>query len=155
MPCPKCFEKPGYHSFAKIGKVNDTTIFYTAPAKSLDKNEDGQKLKHISSHIEEEPENKSWIWIIDCVAMSMEHCTEMSFNKGIVDILSTNKYVQEIWILRPNVWIQTAIAFFQTFSTTKIFSNIFFIEGSKLEQLDQLLKRGTDVKTANWLMQQG
>jgi hypothetical protein len=154
MPCPKCLKQPGYHSFSKIGVVEDKALFYTAPAKSVDKNEDGQKLQNFSIDFQEKAENKPWIWVVDCVNMTLEHHTEMSFNKGIVDLLLASKYVQEIWIMRSNVWARTTIAFFQMFFKTKIFSNIFFIEGSKLEILDQLLKRGADAKTAKWLIQQ-
>jgi hypothetical protein len=154
MPCPICLTQPGYHSFSNVGVVQDKALFYTAPAKSLDKNEDGQKLHNFSIDFREEADIKPWIWVVDCVNMTFEHNTDMSFNKGIVDLLSSSKYVQEIWILRPNMWARTTITFFQIFSKTKIFSNLFFIEGSKLEQLDQLLKRGAAAKTAKWLMQQ-
>ena len=148
MPCQKCLKQKGYHSFTHFGKLNGINLFYTAPAKSLDKDEDGTKLANVILHVREETEQKPWIWVLDCGNMTFEHYTEMNFNRGIVDLISTDPWLKEIWILRSNVWIQSTISFFQAFTYTKIFSNIFFIEH------DNLRSRGLDVPTTNWLLQQ-
>ena len=51
MPCKKCQELPGYHSFQKFGIVKDANLFYTAPAKAGDRNNDGAMLENIKIHI--------------------------------------------------------------------------------------------------------
>jgi hypothetical protein len=148
MPCPKCLKQKGYHSYIHFGKLNEINLFYTAPAKSLDKDEDGTKLENIILHVHEETGQKPWIWVLDCGNMTFEHYTEMHFNRGIVDLISTDPWLKEVWIVRSNLWIQTTVAFFQTFSYAKIFSNIFYID-------DYFLRlRGLDAPTTNWLLQQ-
>ena len=152
MPCKKCLTTPGYHSFIKFGKCKDANLFYTSPAKSLDKDEDGTKLENVLLHVKEETENKTWIWVLDCQDMTVEHYTELHFNRGIVNLISTDINLQEIWIIRPNVWIKTTVAFFQLIAWAPIFSKICYIEGSKLEQFDTLSSFNLDIKTIDWLL---
>jgi hypothetical protein len=91
---------------------------------------------------------------MDCGNMTMANYTEMTFNAGIVHFISADETLEEVWIVRSNVWIRTTIAFFQAFSTAKIFERISYIDGSPLEQLEILQKKGVDTHTANWLLQQ-
>lgn len=152
MPCKKCQAHPEFHSFIKFGKFKEAHLYYTSPVKSLDKNEDGTKLENVLIDVKEETEHKKWIWVLDCEGMGVEHYTELHFNRGIVNLISTDTNLQEIWVIRPNVWIKTTIAFFQLVSWAPIFSRIHYIEGSKFEQSDKLSKFGLDDKTIRWLV---
>ena len=154
MPCLKCANQPGYHSFIKFGKCNDANLFYTSPAKSKDFDDDGTKLSNVTIHVQEETEKKPWIWVMDCGNMTFANYTEMQFNAGIANLVSSDPMLQEVWIVRSNVWIRTTIAFFQAFSSAKIFERIYYIDGSPLEQLEILQKKGVDSNIANWLIQQ-
>jgi hypothetical protein len=151
--CPKCLVKPGYHNFVKFGILgNKDVLIYTAPAKTEDFNGDGTKLANIKIHMDEL--EYPWIWVLDCNNMELKHYTEISFNIGLLGLLSADKNLSEVWILRPNIWIRTTISFLQTFYTSKILSNIRYFEGTKLELFESLSKAGVAEPAAHWVIAQ-
>ena len=155
MPCPKCAVTPGYHSFISMGLLlrssNSSTLFYTAPAKTADFNEDGTKLANIKIHVSEEC-REPWIWVVDCGDMGLAHYTDFSFNWGLLGLLAADVMLQEIWIVRPNVWIRGVIAVLQTFSSAPILGRIKYFDGSPLE-LDGLLSaEGMEASMRHWLI---
>lgn len=152
MPCPKCAEQPGYHSFRLLGHAKDVAIFYTNPESSKDRNEEGTKLEHVMIHIAEGTAGKPWIWVVDCGTMTIADYTELSFNYGIYNMVTSDPLLQEIWIMRPNGWIQTAIGFFQTISRHAIMGRISYLEGSDLEKYGFLHGKGVDAKTTSWMI---
>jgi hypothetical protein len=154
MPCPKCELQPGYHSFKHIGEANQVSVFYTNPEKSKDKDEEGTKLEHVTIHVQEGANGKPWIWVLDCGTMTIADYTEVSFNYGIYNLVTSDPYLQEVWIIRPNIWIRSTIGFFQTFSYSKILQNISYIEGSNLEQLEFLETKGVNKNGIHWLIHQ-
>ena len=107
MPCVKCINNPDYHSFKKFGKLQDKNLFYTAPAKTDDYNEDGTKLTNIKIHVKEDTLNNPWIWVLDCQKMRLVHYTEMSFNIGLLQLLNVTETLDSVWIMNPNIWIYT------------------------------------------------
>lgn len=124
-------------------------LFYTAPAKTADFNEDGTKLANIKIHVSEECSGAPWIWVVDCGGMGLAHYTEFSFNWGLLGLLAADLTLQEIWIVRPNMWIRGVIAVLQTFSSAAILGRIKYFEGS----LDGLLRaEGMDASMRHWLV---
>jgi len=111
MPCQKCITKPGYHSFVKFGEIKGANLFYTSPAKTEDYNIDGTKLANIKIHVETDIAQTPWIWVLDCANMGFAHYTEISFNIGLLNLLASDKYIQAIWIIRPNIWVSGVITF--------------------------------------------
>jgi hypothetical protein len=136
--CPKCTQIPGYHSFLKIGLFDNKALFYTSAAKTQDFNEDGTKLANIKIHIDEI--GVPWIWVFDCNNMELKHYTEISFNVGLLEILTNDKNLAQVWILRPNIWIKTVIALLKTFSNSYLLNNIRYFEGNNLELYNSLLE---------------
>jgi len=154
MPCDKCAAKPGYHSFVKFGSLGSANLFYTAPAKTEDLNKDGTKLANITIHVKEETTNTPWIWVLDCSNMGLEHYTEVSFNLGLLDLLASSPTLQEIWVVKPNVWIRGVYTFFQMISSAPILKKTHFIDGSYLELTHEYGSKGLDAKTIRWLLKQ-
>ena len=149
MPCPKCLVKPGYHSFIRMGTLSGRNLFYTAPAKTADFNEDGTKLANIKIHVSEDCSGAPWIWVVDCDDMGLAHYTEFSFNWGLLGLLAADLTLQEIWIVRPNVWIRGVVAVLQMFSSALILGRIKYFEGD----LDGLLKaEGMQLSMRQWLI---
>jgi len=122
MPCPKCLQIPGYHDFNNLGKGR----YYTSPAKTQDLNEDGTKLQNIKIHIDEI--QGPWIWILDCGDMGVQHYTELSFNLGLLQLLAANPNLQEVWIVRPNIWIQGVIGCLGFMSSAPILSKVTYYD---------------------------
>jgi len=154
MPCAKCLATPGYHNFVNFAELNGTKLFYTAPAKTQDFNEDGTKLANIKIHIAEEAKQKPWIWVLDCGNMAFHHYTEVSFNIGILDVLANDPYLKEIWIMQPNMWIYGVHGFFKTFSSASILNRVSYFDGSTLELLESFQKTGLKGAATQWLVSQ-
>lgn len=154
MPCAKCTVKPGYHSFVKFARVGNADLFYTAPAKTEDFNEDGMKLANIKLHVAEETASGPWIWVMDCADMGLKHYTEFSFNLGLLGLLNMDPNLKEVWIVRPNIWIQTTVAFLQTFSSAAILRSIKWFDGSTLEIQSGLAATGLVDERIHWLIAQ-
>jgi hypothetical protein len=151
MPCLKCLQKPGYHSFVKFASIGSASLFYTSPAKTADFNEDGTKLASIKLHISEECA-EPWIWVVDCGDMGLAHYTDFSFNWGLLGLLAADLTLQEIWIVRPNLWIRGVIAVLQTFSSAPILGRIKYFDGSDLELEGLLCAEGLPALMRHWLI---
>jgi hypothetical protein len=154
MPCKKCQELPGYHSFQKFGMMKNANLFYTSPAKAGDRNEDGAMLANIKLHIKEDTEQKPWIWVLDCGNMKVKHYTDMAFNIKLLKIISKDPNLQGIWILRPNVWIRTTASFLKTISPAKILKNTRYFEETGLELLCKLQEHSLENSSIQWLLKQ-
>jgi hypothetical protein len=153
MPCIKCLHTPGYHNFVKFGFLGNTTLIYTSPAKTQDYNEDGTKLANITIHVNE-LDKKPWIWVLDCGEMELKHYTEISFTLGLLKLLSNDEKLQEVWIMRPNIWIRTTVNFLKTFYSAKILNNIKYFEGTKMELLEQFQQTEIPISSIHWLIGQ-
>jgi hypothetical protein len=138
-------------NFARVG---DARLFYTAPAKTEDFNEDGTKLASIKLHVAEEASSGPWIWVMDCANMQLKHYTEFSFNLGLLSLLNEDPLLKEVWIVRPNIWIRTTIGFLQTFSSAAILRSVKWFDGSNLEIHAGLATTGLEGSKIHWLISQ-
>jgi hypothetical protein len=154
MSCPKCAIKPGYHNWIIFAKIGQANLFYTAPAKTEDYNEDGTKLANIKIHVEKCAAQQPWIWVLDCANMEFKHYTEISFNIGLLNLLSSDKYLQAVWVIRPNMWIRALHSLFRSFSSAAILSNVSYFEGSNLELFNGLESTGLEQGAIKWLIAQ-
>jgi hypothetical protein len=152
--CQKCLTEKEFHSFIKFGEVSSSTLFYTAPAKAKDNNKDGTKFSNMKLHIQSDTEGKPWIWVVDCANMKMVHYTEMSFNIQLMNLLSHEPTLKEVWVLRPNTWIKTTAAILRKMNKTNIFNKLKYFEGSNIEIFNKLQGSGMDVNTLRWLIEQ-
>ena len=150
MKCQKCIAHPGFHIFIKFATVNDIMFIYSAPSKSLDSNKDGTKLENIRIHIDEF--KGPWIWVWDFGGMGYKDYTDFSFNMSLFNTLAKNKYLQEIWITRSNIWIQGVISFFKTISSEPLLQRIKFMDGSPFEIYQAFRKEGMDAEHIKWLL---
>jgi hypothetical protein len=154
MSCQKCVIDPGFHSFNKIGQLNTSTIFYTAPAKAKDTNKDGTKFENMKLHIQKDTNNKPWIWIVDCGNMNMNHYTEMNFNIKLMNLITGEPTLQELWVLRPNMWVKTTANVLKKLSKTNVFNKVRYFEGSNIEIFNALQKSGLELSTLQYLIEQ-
>jgi hypothetical protein len=152
--CVKCISDPEFHSFKKIGQLNNSTLFYTAPAKAKDKNNDGTKYENMKLHIQKDTEDKLWIWIVDCANMKVGHYTEMNFNLKLLSLLSQESTLQEVWVLRPNAWIKTTAGLLKAMNKSNVFNRVKYLEGSNVDIFNTLQKSGLDMNTLRWLLEQ-
>jgi len=154
MPCPKCLEKPGFHSFSFCGQFKHTHLFYSSLAKSSDTNSDGTMLQNIIIHFTEDTKNKPWIWILNCENMGLKEYTNIYFSIGLLNHLSKDTNLQDIWFINSNLWIKTTFKFLETMTSRSFIREYKVIDGSTLEKLDILKKLGLDTKASHWLVTQ-
>ena len=154
MACQKCLTEKEFHSFIKFGEVSSSLLFYTAPAKARDNNKDGTKFSNMKLHIQSDPEGKPWIWVVDCANMKMAHYTEMSFNIQLMNLLSHEPTLKEVWVLRPNAWIKATAAILKKLDKKNIFNKLKYFEGSNIEIFNKLQASGVDTNTLRWLIEQ-
>ena len=154
MPCQKCVDKPGYHSFIHFGDLSGTKMFYTALAKTEDYNRDGTKLANISIHIDENTAGGPWIWLFDCSNMGFHNYTDVSFNISLLKLLAKNPTIQGVWVVHPNTWIRGVHSFFSMFSRAPLLDRFSYFEGSGAELMNDFLSRGLHPRTIEWLLSQ-
>ena len=133
MPCQKCLNSPGFHSFSNIGKFNNIDVFYTSVSKGQDNTTDGSKIKNIKLHFEEDPAGKEWIWVLDCSNMGTSHYTDLAFNIELTKTILTNKKINNIWMIRQNAWIKSIHALCMTVTGAEHFNKFTYFDGSNIE----------------------
>ena len=158
MPCPKCLQKSGFHSFSRCGEIRNSNstvnLFYSCLAKSSDTNSDGTMLENMIIHMTEDTEHKPWIWVLNCDNMGLKEYTNLYFSVGLLKHLSKDTNLQDIWFINSNLWIKTTFKFLETMTTRSFVRRYKVIDGSILEKLDSLKKLGVDTKTSYSLITQ-
>ena len=148
MTCPACT----LHSFEPFGTLHNSALFYTSPAKSKDFRETEERLRDFKIHLDT-AKSGSWIWVFDCGNMGPEHKLSISFAQGVAKILATEHedLLQDIWILRPNLWFSIVLKGLKLFIRSPLFDKVHLIEGSSLDIYEFLKKEGVDPKARRWL----
>lgn len=154
MPCPKCLEKPGFHSFSFCGQFQNANLFFSSLAKSSDTNTDGTMLQNIIIHMTEDTKNKPWIWVLNCENMGLKDYTNIYFSIGLLKHLSKDLSLQDVWFINSNLWIKTTFKCLESISSRSFIREYKVIDGSILEKLDAFKKIGLDTKTAYWIIAQ-
>jgi len=117
MPCRKCIQTSiKYHSFDRIGVLADgKTIYYTAPARTQEKEDSPEVVDYYIQHFEETRPNK-WIWVFDCQGMKSSDLLK-GCGKRIKEIVHNNCFdtLTAIYIVNPTWAIKTLTGFIKPF----------------------------------------
>jgi hypothetical protein len=141
MVCPACKKIPNTHSFTYFGKVGETKLFYTSPARA-DATEDCEtRLKNFLMHLEE-AKGSPWIWVFDFGYMVTKHHTGMRFTLGLAQYLLENHEhtLQKVILLRTTPWTTFILQMLKSRFTSGIFARIYCMEGDTLELYMNLKK---------------
>jgi hypothetical protein len=111
-------------------------------------------LQNIIIHFTEDTKNKPWIWILNCENMGLKEYTNIYFSIGLLNHLSKDTNLQDIWFINSNLWIKTTFKFLETMTSRSFIREYKVIDGSTLEKLDILKKLGLDTKASHWLVTQ-
>jgi len=151
--CPLCKLHPGSHSFSRFGDLNGAALFYTAPSESTDFRESDERLADFRMHLAE-ASGIAWIWVFDCGNMEAKHSTPVAFAVGLARVLIAEHEdtLQEIWILRSNMWLYSIIKVFQKLFTSKLLNRIRFMEDSVAELYTDLKEKGLGLRPLRWLL---
>ena len=149
MECRECAVRPGSHSFQKIGIRDDAVVYYTSPARTCSlMDESDEALANLKCHLDEAKGSK-WDLILDCEFMRVRHQTSREYTEKIVAILTTEhaEWLQNVWIIHPNIWIRLFVKFMRPFYKDEVVSKMKLVDG-KGEILDQkLIGRGLGGET--------
>lgn len=122
--CPLCNENPANHSFSKIRETDGTAIYYTAPAKALDKDCEGIVL-HYDLVLAENA--MPWIWIFDCKDYSLADMLDMKLAIQLTELIN-KKYMtnlKKIIIVNSTTFIWTVISIVSLFMDKSMLDKIY------------------------------
>jgi hypothetical protein len=128
MSCPHC----SLHSFHPFGIQGDTTLVYTAPALTVEK-ETVQTLSNHKKHLD--TMNGPWVWIIDFANMETKHYTSLGLTRGLIKILNADHYekLKGIYLVNPNFWLRSVIPVTKPLLNPFLQNKIHLCETSILE----------------------
>jgi len=122
--CPLCNENPANHSFSKIRESDGTAIYYTSPAKALDKDREGILL-HYDLVLAEN--TMPWIWIFDCKDYSLADMLDMELTIKLTELIH-KKYLsnlKKIIIVNSTNFIWTVISIVSLFMEKEMQDKIY------------------------------
>ena len=127
MACELCVKDPNSHSFSALSPVNDIKVFYTAPARALDRDHP-EKLEFFRKHLVL-ARNKPWIWIFDCGEMAMQHYAPINFTLGLSKILEEEHgdVLQSILVIRPNWFTRCTLNILKAILPNKTLEKVVII----------------------------
>jgi len=114
--CAICHADPSSHSFSKMYKTDNTTVFYTCPANATKYYDTAGIINHYDAMLRENGDGQ-WIWVFDSKGFGIKHMLEL--NTGIeIAKLITQKYsktLKKIKVINPTWYI------FMAYNTIKFF----------------------------------
>jgi hypothetical protein len=141
MVCPACIKTPNTHSFTYFGKIGETKLFYTSPARA-DATEDCEtRLRNFLVHLEQ-AKGSPWIWVFDFGYMEIKHHAGIQFTIGLAKYLveTHEDTLKKIILLHTNSWSTFMLQLLQNRFTSGIFTRINCIEGDTLDLYINLKK---------------
>lgn len=154
MACPKCIINPDSHSFTPFGTHQGSKLIFTSPARALDVKETEEKIVNIKKHLDTVKEC-SWIWVFDFGHMQMKHYSSLRYILKLAEILNKehDTSLKEIWVLRPNQWLQTMLTISKGLINLKLLQKLTIFDGKTLDLYLNLQKFGLQDKPLHWLGQ--
>lgn len=118
MPCSKCKDAPGSHSFHHLGQTKEGyEIIYTCPAKTTKfDGSDPNFVLYFDEHLRA-IQGKPWIWVFDCQGYKSEHMLSMHNLRSLVTYL----YEKHDSLLQGSLVIHAGWAFSQMMQLVKPF----------------------------------
>ena len=121
--CIKCDADPKSHSFFKMGRQGDTSLYYTCPGDATD-HKTADVLTHYREVLEQNGDGK-WVFIFDAKGFTMYHSTRVATAKGLLTIF--NEYgdtLQELRILHANTFVKTLFSLIRPLTPASIYRKI-------------------------------
>ena len=125
--CTICENDPSSHSFKNIGTFDNTTCYYTCPAKATKYNDANGIVQHYDGVLSEN--NNYWVWFFDANKFAMKHLLEINVGIQLAKLIS-NKFshnLVKIVILNPTWHIAVVIKLVTPFLNNHIKSIITFL----------------------------
>lgn len=122
--CPLCNENPANHSFSKIRESDGNAIYYTAPAKALNKDRESILL-HYDLVLSEN--TMPWIWIFDCKDYSLMDMLDIQLAIQLSDLLNKkySKNLKKIIIINSTTFIWSILSIVSFFMDKEMQDKIY------------------------------
>ena len=123
--CQICFEEPGSHSFYFLKSEEDVNYYYTCPAKAIRYWDTNGIINHYDEILHLNGE-KLWIWIFDSRNFGLKHYLQTGVAFGILQLLKEKygKYLKEIRIINPSIYIKSMYSVLYPFLTQELINII-------------------------------
>lgn len=123
--CQLCFDEPGSHSFYFLKSEDDINYYYTSPAMAT-KYWDTEGIINHYKEILDLNGDKPWVWIFDSKGFGLKHSLQTGVAFGILQLLKEKygKYLKEIQIINPTIYINSMYNIVYPFLTNELTSII-------------------------------
>jgi len=122
--CPLCNENPANHSFSKIRERDGNAIYYTVPAKALNKDRESILL-HYDLVLSQN--TMPWIWIFDCKDYSLMDMLDIQLAIQLSDLLNKkySKNLKKIIIINSTTFIWSILSIVSFFIDKEMQDKIY------------------------------
>ena len=136
--CPLCSIDPLSHSLIKLEEKENLVYYYTCPSKAKLYYDANSIIHHYEGVLNEIPENKQWIWILDGIGFNFNHLIQLEVTIELIKLITSkfSKNLKKIIIINPTIYL----------SCIYHLMNPFLIEEIKsIIEMNYVIKNANDI----------
>ena len=136
--CPLCSIDPLSHSLKKLEEKENVVYYYTCPSKAKLYYDATSIIHHYEGVLNEIPENKQWIWILDGIGFNLNHLIQLEVAIELIKLITSkfSKNLKKIIIINPTIYL----------SSIYHLMNPFLIEEIKsIIEMNYVIKNANDI----------
>jgi hypothetical protein len=105
--CPLCLIDPLSHSLTKLSEKENVVYYYTCPSKAKLYYDTNSIINHYEGVLNEIPENKQWIWILDGNGFNLIHLMQREVAIELIKLISSkfSKNLKKIIIINSTFYL--------------------------------------------------
>jgi hypothetical protein len=129
MACPRCLERPNFHSFHSIGKTGTLQIWYSKPALNEERRMTEQYVQNYLLHMDQAHNGGDWLYIFDAQGLDKMEPPNLflmqRFYKAVQERYDTS--LQKVLILNKNWAFQLVFTMIRPFMSERAKAIYHFI----------------------------
>jgi hypothetical protein len=105
--CPLCLIDPLSHSLTKLSEKDNVVYYYTCPSKAKLYYDVNSIIDHYEGVLNEIPENKQWVWILDGNGYNLIHLMQCEVAIELIKLISSkfSKNLKKIIIINSTFYL--------------------------------------------------
>ena len=105
--CPLCLIDPLSHSLTKLSEKENVVYYYTCPSKAKLYYDTNSIIHHYEGVLNEIPENKQWVWILDGNGFNLIHLMQREVAIELIKLISSkfSKNLKKIIIINSTIYL--------------------------------------------------
>jgi hypothetical protein len=120
--CSICKFLPSSHSLTKVAEKNGIIYFYTCPSQAKLYYDVEGILNHYNGVLNEVPEDKEWVWILDSSGFGLEHAMQTTVAIELAKLIvgKFSKNLRKIIIINPTFFVTMTHKIVMPFLSEKV-----------------------------------